>query len=532
MRLSIEKSLLASLIAAVLLSNISCNKMLDISPEKYIVSTETYYADKTQLETALKGVYAILANGTLYGGVILGRLGLEADEGFIHYSVDRNTISYYEGVVTDTKILSYWRDLYAGINRANFLLASVDNPSIDIEETDRNNIKGQALFLRAYFYLMLATRFGGVPLILEPSTSAKIEDVQVPRTPVKEVYDKIIADMTQAADLVYDVSKVESAGRVSKSAVWGVLARTCLYAAGNPVNDVSRYAEAASWAKKVIQSGEHALNPSYRQIFINYAQDLYDIKESILEVEFYGNGTGIYSNTGGQVGRNNGIQYSGSADWGYSIGAIHPTIWLYNIYSDNDLRRDWAIAPYRYNADTIQYWSPTANVMGRNSGKFRREYETLLPKNAATTPENFPLLRYSDVLLMYAEALNEVNHAPLPEAYEAMNQVRRRAIGVDANTPDPAVDITSMDYEEFKSEIKKERARELCFEALRKDDLIRWGDFVTNMKNGLLEIPSSTASYVTSAVVYYTGATARNVLWPIPSYEIGVNGKLEQNPGW
>lgn len=530
--LQIKNVFLLLAIATVVLLNSSCKKMLNVEPDDYIITPESYYTSKSQLETALRGVYAILANGTLYGGNMLGRMGLEADEGFCHYDVDRGTFAYYEGNGTDSKVLNYWRDVYAGINRANFLLAGVDNPAIGIADEERANIKGQALFLRGYLYFMLVSKFDGVPLILTPSVSGKAEDVQVPRTPAAEVYKQILQDMTQAADMVYDVSKVASGGAISKSAVWGVLARVCLYMAGNPVNDASKYAEAAQWAAKVIQSGKHDLNASYKQIFINYAQDLYDIKESIWEVEFYGNGTGIYSNTGGQVGRNNGIQYTGSGKFGYSIGAIHTTEWLYNLYKINDLRRDWAIAPYRYNADTIQYWSVSTSLLARYSGKFRREYETLLPKSTASTPENFPLLRYADVLLMYAEALNESGGSPTAEAYDAINQVRRRAIGANTHAPNATVDITSMTYAAFKKELKEERARELCFESLRKNDLVRWGDFFANMKTRLLEVPGGTTSYVVSARLYYTNASQRDVLWPIPAYEMGVNSQLTQNNGW
>jgi len=512
----------------------SCNKILDIDPGKYVLVSASYYSTQEELETALRGVYAILAEDGLYGDYILGRLGLECDEGFTDYNADRGTSAFYEGGVTDTKILAYWQKLYQGISRANNILAHIDNPDSDIDDDKRRFIKGQALFLRGYFYFMLVNKFGGVPLILNPVESGKAENVQIPRSDIKTVYEQILADMTQAEGLVsYTINQVESPGRISKSAIQGILARVCLYMAGAPLNDVSKYADAAEWAKKVIENGLHSLSNSYKQIFINYAQDLYDKKESIWEVEFWGNGTGMYASAGGAVGHNIGIQYSGEADFGKAKGIIHPTIWMYNLYAPNDLRRDWVIAPYRYVADTIAYWPPSASILARYAAKFRREYEILLPKSATITPQNYPLLRYSDVLLMYAEALNEVSKGPTVAAYEAINQVRRRAVGSPANTPNSAVDLSSLSYEDFKKELKDERARELCYESLRKNDLIRWGDFYANMKKMLNDFPASgSETYIISGKLYYSNVGQRDIFWPIPSYEMGLNPKLVQNEDW
>src|SRR5690606_4943192 len=215
--------------------------------------------------------------------------------------------------------------------------------------------------------------------------------------------------------------------RVSKSAIWGVLARTCLYVAGNPINDVSRYEEARDWAKKVMDTGVHRLNTSFPQVFINHVRDIYDIEESIWEVEFWGNGTGVYANLGGYVGRNNGIGNTQDPNVGYAVGATRIARPLYFKFKSDDLRRDWAIAPFRYvgnPADTV-YWE-SGQLYQRYCGKWRRTYELILPRSTTRTATNFPLLRYSDVLLMFAEAENEVNGSPTEEAYEAINQVKRR----------------------------------------------------------------------------------------------------------
>jgi hypothetical protein len=173
---------------------------------------------------------------------------------------------------------------------------------------------------------------------------------------------------------------------------------------------------------------------------------------------------------------------------------------------------------------------PDKNQLIRSVGKWRRVYE--LPsslRNTFVTPENFPLLRYSDVLLMYAEAENELN-GPTAGVYEALNMVRRRAFGKPVHTPDATLDLKDMDQDAVRSYIQTERARELCFENLRKRDICRWGIFLPRMQVGVSDFAAELPGNV--GVNYYKNASARDVLWPIPSYEIGLNKGMKQNPGW
>lgn len=519
------------LLTAVMLS-FACNKILDVDAGKYIILEEEYYKTEEQLNAALRGVYSTLADGSLYGNNMLGRMGLEADEGYESYSSDLNSVGDYNVYAIDPKILGYYRVFYRGVNRANLLLESVDDPAINITPKERDHIKGQALFLRGYFHFMLANKFGGVPLMLKATraNAVKTEDLQKARTSLREVYISVLSDLQTSADLMKPMSEVNRGTQASKSAAWAMLARVCLYMAGQPLNDNSRYAEAADWAKKVKDANYHELNPSYEKIFVNYATDVMEPKESIFEVDFYGNGTGIYANTAGMVGRNNGIQYPlDSSNVGYSIGAIRSTSYLFDLYKTGDTRRDWAIAPYYYTGTprVKTNWG-TGTTFQRFCGKFRRESEILLPKSSASTPQNYPIMRYADVLLMYAEALNEMPGGDKTLAREQINIVRRRAITVGSVDRE----ITATDYNTLKEVIIEERARELCFEGLRKNDLVRWGLFASSMQylNGL--VPVGTSSYIVAARAYYTNAKPRDVVWPIPTNEMTVNRLLTQNVGW
>jgi starch-binding outer membrane protein, SusD/RagB family len=414
----------------LLVSFSSCEKFLTANP-KDSVTTENYYETEAQLNTALAGVYQVMKN--IYAGNFQGLMGLDADQGFYNRSTQLTGMGVNNVVTTEPKISNTWGDLYGGIERANLLLENINKPVM--QEKARSVIRGEALFLRAYYYFMLVTHWHDVPLILDATRS--VTDINKARTPATEVYNQIIKDMEEAETLVRPASEMTNAGRVNKSAVRGILARVCLQMAGAPLNDVSKYEKAKYWAEKVIDDGFHSLNPDYKQVFINLIQDKYDLKESIWEVEFYGNADDGYRATG-YVGIYNGISYSGpnTDKWGYSYGYVAVNPMLFFSYDRRDLRRDWTIGRYTLsNAyDPVITWfaeNPTKlEASSQTVGKFRREYEISTPKTAGGNGTNFPLLRYSDVLLMFAEAdVNISKGAPSQKAIQAVNTVRRRAFG-------------------------------------------------------------------------------------------------------
>ena len=578
----------------------SCKKFLDSTPKDFI-SPGNYYTTEEQLNFALNGVYDILGQRALYGDALISRMGTEADEGF--YAVSNFAgPQIYSHSTADTYVLNLWQLLYDGINRANILLENANKPTMD--ETKRTAILGEAKFLRAYYYFLLVSNWGDVPLILKATSSAA--NTNIARSPAKEVYAAILKDMEEAEAMVPAASVVDFGGRINKSAVRGILARVCLYMAGKPLQDVSKYADAAKWSKMIIDEHYHQLNPSYQDIFINYAKDAYDVKESIWEVEFWGNTAGVYRE-GGRVGINTGITNPNTA--AYCYGFIQTTAKLFNSYNVRDLRRDWNIGSYRLQSSgTIKApWSAT-QVYERHAAKWRREYEVVSPRSMNDSPENFPLLRYADVLLMYAEAENEMNGPA--NAYASVNEVRRRAYGgINVKTigvvnggsgyttapvvviagGTPAVNATATatvsggritavtltyfgsyynsvpvitftggngtgatatatlttlaendltaaqiaDKLAFQTAIREERSRELCFEALRKYDLIRWGTLGAALK----EVAGQVTSAAPTALKYAANSgnnfvEPRHLLLPIPTYELGVNNLIQQNLNW
>jgi hypothetical protein len=519
----------------------SCKKFLDTKPTAF-GSPLTYYQTSAEQQTALNGVYNEL--GTAYNGGIGYTLTATTDE-----SEPRNT-----GVATQLKyiydagdpaILSTWQGLYTGIERANVLLNSFQ--PTDTADATKKLIIGQTLFLRAYFYFLLVRGWGDVPMQLKPTAS--VTNVNIARTPSVTVYKQIVADM-KTADMLLQTQTVTSLGyngKITKTAVEGILARVYLTWAGAPINDATQYVNAQTYINKVIGDGEHSLNPNYSKIFLNLMENVEDIKESIWEVEYYGNGQApgvgqaesalgnLMSPLGDAVGGLNG---------GTSTTAGHVLITktLYDGYSAWDTtRRNWNCLTYNYaNGSNISTY-PTKQSIGTNEwlyciGKWKPEYSKTTGSGNLSC--NYPLLRYSDILLMQAEVETQLNNGPNAIAYNAINQVRRRAFNAPSNVPNAICDVPAgQSLSQFMTTLQAERMNEFCFEGIRFWDLRRWGNMY-----GVMQSLSLYASTTSGAIYGHGGGSlvvsaaaafqTRNNLYPIPTHEISLNTSLVQNPGW
>lgn len=508
----------------------ACNKFLETEPEDFS-TPENFFNTEADLKLALNGVYNRLIDnfGRLYSRGLFTFMSI-SDE-FFYKNITINNIRVMEFDAGNLEVGRFWETAYMGIDRANLLLENINKPTMD--ETRRNVIKGEALFLRGYFYFLLVDNFGGVPLKLTATKSPL--DPHLPRASVAEVYAQIVKDMQEAETLVSDINGYMYNETVTKTAVQAILARVFLTMAGEPLKETARYQDALTYADKVISSGRHSLNPDYKQIFINHSQDRYDLQECLWEIGMFGNQLGN-AQLAGAVGIENGIECPDDRI-GFSNGSVHPTARQFNMYTAGDLRRDWAIAPYRYalrlsDSTIVKSEYTAAQIYDRTVGKWRREYETATPKSRNYNSTNFPVIRYSDVLLMKAEAENEVN-GPTAAAYNALNMVRRRGYGKPVNVPDATADAPAgMDKITFLAYLQDERARELAFEALRKHDLIRWGLYLSNMQSLAVEINATAPSGFKYAGNAAKNTTPRNLVFPIPNTELTVNHLIIQNPNW
>jgi len=410
----------------------ACKEYLEPKPTDFL-NPENYYETSSQLQYARASVYHNLGAGGLHGTYANYLLAWHGDEAYMNRATLTSGPWNYFYSSADSYNAGVWSNLYNGINRANVVLANIDNNQ-SISQSFRDAIRGEVLFLRAYYYFILVQYYGGVPIKLEPTID--IINVDIPRSTIAETYDQILADMEAAEPLVPGIKSLGFGGAISKSAVRGYLARVNLTMAGSPLNDKARYAEARKWAKMVMDDTEaaHSLNPSYPQIFMNLAGDKYDIKESIWEVEFWGNRSDQYVETGNTGWINGPPSGYNNVNTGRADSYMSITSRLYNVFEPGDLRKWFSIAHFAY-AATGPNGTKTVSALPANENaknlmrpaKYRREYETLIPKHATTTPENVPLLRYADILLMFAEAENEINNGPTTEAIEAVNLVRQRA---------------------------------------------------------------------------------------------------------
>lgn len=547
-----------------------------------VLTASTTYSSLSDAQYALNGVYGAINSYEFYGQYYSLELSLNDDTCFYRSSNNQNIVMMNMYDSGTKQLYDLWTKLYAGIRNANAFLEAIGNSELDKDF----QMRAQARFLRAFYYYNLAQCWGDVPLRLV--STKNYEDAQCEATPQLDILKWVISEMEECIKLS-DGSLQEAPYKVTRTAMQGFLARVHLFKAGATVKGTSEekaedYRKAMELCRDVIDSGLHSLNPDYTQVFINMIGDKYDrsFYESMWEADFVGNRetADYYSN--GRIGDLNGISSTGSQNYSafkcnYSYGMFGntPKIWDLYMIEDRtddetdlpditDIRQDWNLPPYHYQGyssvsnptypyggdptdirdlvasiDKAPYFfnnvstneSPLVKIAGRCTGKFRREvcYEGQQNAKNLYTGINFPILRYSDVLLMFAEAQNEYEGAPSQEAYDAVKAVRDRA-GVSTR---PLSEYASADA--FRQLVRNERARELCFEAIRKYDLIRWGIFKEEM-NKLSEQAEDPRWRADGVSRYCSNLGARyqekHIILPVPDLELGVNSLMKQNPLW
>lgn len=361
----------------------SCNKW-DVSLDPTWFQTADF-STEAQLQNQLAAAYNTLSQDATYGQGLWGYINAGTDESFrAGTSLTTAALTQHYNIGNDeTNVNNLWRHLYSGIERVNIIMNAADQPKMDEEK--RKSLKGQAKFLRAYYYYLLVTHFGDVPLKTVLTSDMGI-DFNLPRTPAKDVYAYILKEMTEAEAMVPTMAQENTTSRVTKSAVQAILARVCLTMSGNPLNE-DKYEEALFWAEQVIKSNTHSLNstpvvldsitPAYSRLFINNMQNNRrdnNVAEGIWDASFLSKSaaTGTYANLtypvtqtlGAIMGVYSTIATPGALV-GYSGGIYRATSKLYKLYAPGDQRRDWAIAPYVYkDATKNKYYTLKVNING------------------------------------------------------------------------------------------------------------------------------------------------------------------------
>jgi starch-binding outer membrane protein, SusD/RagB family len=390
-----------------------------------------------------------------------------------------------------------WEMQYVGISRCNVVIGKLNETNVAMPEATRSRILGEVSFLRGFYYFQLARYYGGVPLITEETNLNEFRNV---RSSLAETYERIIADFKTAEE---NLPAVIEPGRASKYAAKSFLAKAYLQMAGEPLNDPAAAAMAATYAKDVIDNGPYNLETVYSDIF-----DLENEHgvEYIFSAEYIAT-----NNEGGQVATWDGPPGNWTHTITYSITRAMPE--LYNSYNEGDIRRDYNIVDYVV-IDAEGNTQPTDDGF-YYAFKWRHDPnpETRGYATEWQSPFNFPITRFADVLLIYAEAQCRADGSPNADAYDAINRVRNRA---------ELEDLSGLSGAEFLEAVLDERKWELAFEGHRWTDLVRYGKLLEAVQASTEGNPIAAANI-----------RAHHVLFPVPASEIQVsNGDLEQNTGY
>lgn len=517
---------IAALIVTVLIS--SCTAFLEVDPTDF-VSPGNYFNTEKEADLAIAGVYLRL--NTLYGGPFKGSLFATTDE-VLYTRLAGNALLEKTHSASTTEIYNMWNLLYQGVYYANFFLENIDKVAISDEK--KNSLRAEALFLRGYYYYHLTMLWGDVPLRLKAISSPL--GTECARSTRADVFKQICEDMKYGTEHLYSYKDQKGAPvRVCQEAATGVLARVYLSMAG-VLNKPEYYSKAREILFPLVEGGKMQLNPDYTQIWKNISADTYDhdYKEIMFDVDFVADATKyLYGGWAGST--SHAAPASDNEAAGYNLDWYKVAVGLWNYYQSdtNDVRYTWNICDYRIELNGNRLAKPAyeangSNVSERNAGKFRRDWEKDLPRDKNRNGSNFPILRYSDVLLMLAEAENEIN-GPTDLALWSLDLVRSRA---NAFTYSDLPDKPTTD--EFKEIIKAERSRELCFESsTRYYDLIRWGDLLSRFgEMGDIYKGFNTKTSINYADKLYYALKPHMLLLPIPADEIQLNPLCTQNEGW
>jgi len=552
-----------------------CSKFLELEPQSSW-KDESFYSSDVEVQMALAGIYSEMANDDMYGYKFNFVLESGTDELYTNSSAANWGAARYAYTSSSDEVKNLWLHLYSCIQLVNQLEKNMDPNNFEPEKY--NNYLAKARFMRAFCYFTLANWYGPVPLRLTPSSSQA--DNNVAPAPVLEVYKQVEKDFLFAsAHLLHASSGNYIPGEPNKMAAHGMLARLYLrmggfqpYLAPNEAdcyfeNPQQYFEKAKEQCEIIIQDGWHSIVPfsvdpqSYRNHFINYLQDRYDLRESLFEISF-GNLIAMGLNVHGRLGNINGVEFVGTSDIPRGFANVNAGLPLYNIYSIEDTRRAWSIAGYRnkyasanqrytmsyifdyplnqeYGIGKYRRWEPTDMEALKAAGSIEDASYTILNNTAgsATDPNftsiNFPILRYSDVLLMHAEAIIGGRFGTAnatPEAVNSLNIVKERA-GLDPYTG-------SLQHDDFFNELVDERLRELCFEGLRKQDLIRWHLLEEKLQE-TNEAIRNNPFFVETNSFHQTymepGNTfdkTKHYLLPYPLQETTINTELDQRTGW
>lgn len=506
---------------------LSCSDFLDVKTRSSFAD-DVVFSDPTLAEGAIMGIYNVIGENNSYRNRLWLQMGLNTDIEFrpgasgetkINPTKAEDLISLYTANsdmgdgYNNEDAANPWSRIYQAIERANLCIKGLRRYGNPQPGTKMGHLLGEALTLRAFFYYDLIKWWGDVPFRTEPVNE---NNLYIPKTKRAVIYDQIINDLKEAVDLLYPAGTeiTKTVKRIHKDAARGLLARICLSAAGyamhpdengDPVikytfDDENKrkelYTTTLNMCDAIIKDGRYKLDPSFQNVFYENCQDIETHgREVIFELPY---NMGVRGRNVNYFGQKNA---SGSKYAPYGCGGgirVMPS--FYYDFDDNDSRKYVTGLPYEIIVEgTVKHKPSITSIINIQLGKFRAEWV----KTPITSTEDGVspiILRYSDVLLMFAEASLYLNER-VNEGTEYFNMVRRRAFGKPLNVP------SSIDKELTLDNIKQERAFEFCGENIRKYDLIRWGELkkkIDEAKEKLRRLRDGADEYATVPdTIYY-----------------------------
>lgn len=535
--------ILPALISALLFT--SCSDFLteDVRGQENL---DTYFQTEAEAESFVTGCYnALTFNGWWQVNTVWLLSEMTSDDGWMGNTTqqsDYTSLAFFQSNGQSNGLISnFWQYRYKGILRCNIVISKMAEAPI-ADEAKKARLIAEAKFLRAFYYFELVKNFGGVPIV---ETFAMPDEIQgVTRNTVEEVYLFIEKDLEEAAAVLPQRSSQSDSeiGRATRGAALGLLGKVSVYQ--------SKWAEAKETLKTLIDEGEYALLDNFGDV---WDVDHDNSVESLFEVQFTYDG--VYA-LGGSLPIVAGNRSGGDQDgWAWGL----PSANLENAYVEagDSERLRWTII--RHGATEIAGepdFEEVIELQGDQNGdgtyavdpskhksaRLMRKYYIPLAKrpevfNTDKVPLNHRLLRYADILLLYAEACNETNDDVAARA--ALNQVRRRV---------NLSDVTA-GGNDLRRLIRAERRLELAFEQNRLYDIRRWSD--DNGKKVMSNLMGENGTFVQwnnnpatrdafewenqreSSDKGSTYREDRDLLFPVPLYEITMsNGSITQNPGW
>lgn len=484
-----------AIIALLLSVTIGCEDYLDLQPISEETSSNAYET-ASQIEAALVGAYESFQSSEYYVWDNVLFQDVRSDN---CYAGGDNPeifqLDYIDIAPTHSRLFTHWSNLYNAISKANLVIERVDgiNDPLLTEER-KNQIKGEAIFLRSYHYFTLVKLWGGVPLITNTITSTEAASVNIPRASIEDVYAQITADLELAATLLPDVYGNDASVNKARATAGAAHALAAKAYAQQPTPDYSAVLEHID---AVESSSANYVLIAFDQLF---SGNNYNNAESIIEVQYLGGNEG---NFGPQLL----LPPSVSGDSWRKF--VTPSIDLINAFdAEGDTVRKNASILFESVQWVDEFWGNTQGATIPFSYKW---------KNASgfASADNTYLIRYGDIVLLKAEALNETNQ--LQSAVNEVNRIRMRA-----QLPD-LTNAQSSSKEVLRQTILNERRLELFQEGQRWDDLARNNALVTTM-NALVEVDLRTGNPVNYNM------TAAKKLLPIPQQELDRNPALVQNP--